>query len=518
MPNAMQNSTLVNQINQIFTSNSLTANTPIENKPKESFNKIYKNELANGVKKTSDANKPVQKTATPPSNQDKSVKPQRTEDAQTETNGVELAEEDLNKEEYPVQTDTNTLLNLVDHIAALTTPSTENRVNEKTDVNKMVDTTALPLTSDISAENPATAQQLADTSALDLAGVHTDKITNGRNDIKAEKPELAALNSTTSAITAEAKTQQEITTEKQPPVDHNELSRPQSFSSQIASAMDATKKDDKTKLAPISAQTPEKNAISNKDNLQTISTLEHNQPSFRTNAPTVNLSDRQVQELDSSHSQKLGQTAYEPSSKAELFSKELASRFAENNAAPNNTVQTSITAITSPAPTLAPAPGVAINGIGAVQMQDYISPRVGSKGWDLAIGQKMIWMVAGEESSVQLSLNPPDLGPLQVVLSVNDNQIDASFISAHLDVREAIEAASPKLKEMMESAGISLSGFSVSAQAQSSENGFSQAQQQRDLSNASSLARQERVNAEALKVDHNRSTTVSGKGLVDTFV
>lgn len=113
MPNAMQNSTLVNQINQIFTSNSLTANTPIENKPKESFNKIYKNELANGVKKTSDANKPVQKTATPPSNQDKSVKPQRTEDAQTETNGVELAEEDLNKEEYPVQTDTNTLLNQI---------------------------------------------------------------------------------------------------------------------------------------------------------------------------------------------------------------------------------------------------------------------------------------------------------------------------------------------------------------------------------------------------------------------
>ncbi len=128
----------------------------------------------------------------------------------------------------------------------------------------------------------------------------------------------------------------------------------------------------------------------------------------------------------------------------------------------------------------------------------------------------MIWMVAGEESSVQLSLNPPDLGPLQIVLSVNDHQIDASFVSEHLDVREAIEAASPKLKEMMENAGISLSGFSVSAQAQSSGNAFTQSQQQRGMSNANPSAKSEPANSELLSGLQNRGT--SGTGLVDTFV
>lgn len=169
-----------------------------------------------------------------------------------------------------------------------------------------------------------------------------------------------------------------------------------------------------------------------------------------------------------------------------------------------------------------PITPININGMGntpnitATQMQDYISPRVGSKSWDNALGQKMIWMVAGEESSVQLSLNPPDLGPLQIVLSVNDNQIDASFVSAHLDVREAIEAASPKLKEMMENAGISLTGFSVSAQAQSSDNSFAQAQQGNVQSKHA--AKTELGSVGALKLNQSTRTTSGGKGLVDTFV
>lgn len=149
---------------------------------------------------------------------------------------------------------------------------------------------------------------------------------------------------------------------------------------------------------------------------------------------------------------------------------------------------------------------------------DHLTPRVGSKAWDQALSQKVIWMVAGEESSAQLSLNPPDLGPLQIVLSVSDQQIDASFISAHLDVREAIEAAAPKLKEMMDSAGLSLSGFSVSAEAQASQNPFSQNSRARSHIEGGIQSDKQDSVSERLSASNPLNKLTTGNGLVDTFV
>lgn len=156
--------------------------------------------------------------------------------------------------------------------------------------------------------------------------------------------------------------------------------------------------------------------------------------------------------------------------------------------------------------------------INATPISDHIGPRVGSRGWDQAIGQKIVWMVAGGEQSAQLTLNPPDLGPVQVVLSISDNFVDASFVSSHLDVREAIEAAAPKLREMMDSAGISLSGFSVSADAAQSGNAFSDAQTPRNMNNH---GREVRTNNDTEIANTTLPSTVRSsrqdQGLVDTF-
>jgi hypothetical protein len=72
-------------------------------------------------------------------------------------------------------------------------------------------------------------------------------------------------------------------------------------------------------------------------------------------------------------------------------------------------------------------------------------------------------MAAGGEQSATMELNPPDLGPLQVVLSVNKDQATAAFSSAAPEVRQALESALPKLKEMMSEAGIQLGSATVSA-------------------------------------------------------
>ncbi|HVL75516.1 MAG TPA: flagellar hook-length control protein FliK, partial [Noviherbaspirillum sp.] len=75
----------------------------------------------------------------------------------------------------------------------------------------------------------------------------------------------------------------------------------------------------------------------------------------------------------------------------------------------------------------------------ARQAVEHLSPRVGSPGWDQALGQRIVWMVNGEQQSASLTLNPPELGPLKVVLQMTSNQASASFVAAQPEVRQALE-------------------------------------------------------------------------------
>lgn len=89
---------------------------------------------------------------------------------------------------------------------------------------------------------------------------------------------------------------------------------------------------------------------------------------------------------------------------------------------------------------------------------------VGTPEWNQAIGQRVLWMVGQEQQSASLTLNPPDLGPVRVVVSVSNNHASANFFSANPDVRQALEGSLPRLREMMEGAGIQLGQAQVGAE------------------------------------------------------
>lgn len=122
-----------------------------------------------------------------------------------------------------------------------------------------------------------------------------------------------------------------------------------------------------------------------------------------------------------------------------------------------------------PAPAALPGtPAVAMmlaNGLrtGTTAAANVLTPHVGTNAWDNALGQKVVWMATGAEQTASLTLNPPDLGPLQVVINVSNSHAEATFTAAQPEVRQALEAALPKLKEMMADAGISLGQTSVNA-------------------------------------------------------
>jgi len=86
--------------------------------------------------------------------------------------------------------------------------------------------------------------------------------------------------------------------------------------------------------------------------------------------------------------------------------------------------------------------------------------------WSQAVGQRVLWMAAQNLSSAELQLNPPELGPMQVKVSMQNDQISVNFTSAQSVVREALDQGAARLREMFESEGLDLVNVDVSEQSE----------------------------------------------------
>jgi flagellar hook-length control protein FliK len=143
-----------------------------------------------------------------------------------------------------------------------------------------------------------------------------------------------------------------------------------------------------------------------------------------------------------------------------------------------------------------------------------LEPRLGSTGWDSALGQKIVWMSSQQQHVAELSLNPPDLGPLQIVLTVNNDQASAMFVSHNADVRQALETALPRLKEMMADSGISLGNTTIASDS-SSQGASMEGFERRNHSGAHHAGSGGQANA--IGSDGAGIARISIRGLVDTF-
>lgn len=85
-----------------------------------------------------------------------------------------------------------------------------------------------------------------------------------------------------------------------------------------------------------------------------------------------------------------------------------------------------------------------------------VPQQVGSKGWSNAIGERVMWMMQGDQQFARLKLNPPQLGPLEIRISVSQDQSSVAFMAQHAATREALEAALPRLREMFDQASLQL--------------------------------------------------------------
>ena len=109
----------------------------------------------------------------------------------------------------------------------------------------------------------------------------------------------------------------------------------------------------------------------------------------------------------------------------------------------------------------------ATNSFSSMNLQAAAAPpgiaeAFGRPGWSQAMGKQILMMVNQNISTAEIRLNPAHLGPIEVLIDMSEEQVSVSMSSRHAIVRDAMEQALPRLREMLEQNGFSLADADIS--------------------------------------------------------
>lgn len=95
-----------------------------------------------------------------------------------------------------------------------------------------------------------------------------------------------------------------------------------------------------------------------------------------------------------------------------------------------------------------------------------LNEQVGSQSWIEETGQKVILLFGEGKHHAELKLNPEALGPIEVQITLDQDQVSVFFAAAHGQTKDALEAALPRLKELFAERGIELAQAFVGSERQ----------------------------------------------------
>ena len=155
---------------------------------------------------------------------------------------------------------------------------------------------------------------------------------------------------------------------------------------------------------------------------------------------------------------------------------------------------------------------ISINNINANQRATQVDsanlvelkPPVSSPDWGPALNQRVTWMVANSLQNASITVNPPNLGPLEINIQTDQNKTNVQFIVSSSEVRQAIQDAIPSLSKMLESSGLQLGQANINSRSHS-----------QNRENARTDTQIKNIEAISNQVE---SASIQGQGLINTYV
>lgn len=126
-------------------------------------------------------------------------------------------------------------------------------------------------------------------------------------------------------------------------------------------------------------------------------------------------------------------------------------------------------------------------------------------------GQQVVVLAQNGIQQAQMSLNPPELGPIDVRITFHQNEASVQIAAASGLARETIQEALPRLRELMDSAGVRLNDAGVFAQLPQREQSL-QGQVRSDW-----LIGQRQGGEASFDVATETSTLLRRVGLIDAY-
>ena len=133
-----------------------------------------------------------------------------------------------------------------------------------------------------------------------------------------------------------------------------------------------------------------------------------------------------------------------------------------------------------------------------------LKPPVSSPDWGPALNQRITWMVANSLQNANITVNPPNLGPLEINIQTDQNKTNVQFIVTSSEVRQAIQDSIPALSKMFENGGLQL------GQADINSRSYNQ-----NRENAKTDIQIKNIEAVSNQVE---AASIQGQGLINTYV
>lgn len=127
------------------------------------------------------------------------------------------------------------------------------------------------------------------------------------------------------------------------------------------------------------------------------------------------------------------------------------------------------------------------------------------------LGEQVLIMTGQGIQKAHISLNPQELGAVDIRVSIINDEVSVQLASQNPMVRETIQEAIPRLREMLEEAGLKLSDHDVGSQFNEKDRSADQAPNQSEL-----LSWDSKANTDSLVPETNRRSTDSR--VIDTYI
>jgi len=83
--------------------------------------------------------------------------------------------------------------------------------------------------------------------------------------------------------------------------------------------------------------------------------------------------------------------------------------------------------------------------------------------WGDSFSERVVWITGQQVQAAEIHVEPPQLGPIEVRVSITNDQANLLFTAPHAVARDAIQMSLPRLQEMLVDSGLTLGNVSVGA-------------------------------------------------------